>query len=148
VPTQFIHSLRPHRGCFVVANLVGDYLELHGERPFLLGDWLATLELAEMEDIQVKLDMLLAGGGPDHAAEDLVLAVRLLSAAELGVPECAGLSDTQTLQRLGAWHEANLLERLYRAGLVKLPFGLSVDPAVRRDPQFLDELAPALAKRA
>lgn len=145
---QYIQSLRKQRGRYPVSNLAGDYLFHAHTQPFLLGDWLGLMGLSELEDIQCKIEQFLAGGGPDHAAEDLVACVGLVSMAETGgQPESAGLTAEQTMQRLKGWHEANMLEKLRRRELVYLTAGLSIDPAVPRGPRFHFSVAPALVER-
>jgi hypothetical protein len=143
---QFIDALASHPGRYPVANLAGRYLADHFPDSFLLGDWLGTLALSDLEDIQGKLEQLLAGAGPDHAAEDLVSAVRLLTAAESGGDGFGDMSEHEMAARLAAWHEANLLEKLRRTHMVALPRGLALNPAVRHAPQFSATLAPALAQ--
>ena len=145
---KFIEALREQRGRYPVANLAGDYLFHAHAQPFRLGDWLGLVGLSELEDIQCKLEQFLAGGGPDHAAEDLVTCVRLVSLAELGsdgaLPQ---FTEHQTLERLQVWHEANMLEKLRRRGMVAFSEGMSIDPAVRRMPRFHSGVEPALVER-
>lgn len=145
---QFIEALREQRGRYPVANLAGDYLFHAHAQPFRLGDWLGLVGLSELEDIQCKLEQFLAGGGPDHAAEDLVACVRLVSLAEQGADGALPqFTEQQTMARLHAWHEANMLEKLRRREMVAFSEGLSIDPAVRRTPLFHADVAPALVER-
>lgn len=142
--TQYIDALAAYPGRYPVANLAARYLADHGREAFLLGDWLGTLALSDLEDIQNKLEQLLADTGPDHAAEDLVSAVRLLTAAESGDDPFSDMAQTEMLARLHAWHAANLLEKLRRNHLVALPEGLSIDPAVRPVRHFCGTLSAML----
>jgi hypothetical protein len=148
VVAQFIKTLQEQRGRFPVANLAADYLSHAHAYPFCLGDWIGLISLSDLEDIQYKLEQFLAGGGPDHAAEDLMMGVRLVSMAEAGangsVPH---LSSSQVFARLASWHEANMLEKLRRRELVFLKAGLSIDPAVKRAPVFHTSVGPALVER-
>jgi hypothetical protein len=112
------------RGRYPVANLVCDFLRTMPPGPVVLGTWLETLDDFTLEDIQVKLDMLLRNEGPDHAAEDLTIAVTLLSESHL--PPGQQLATSEVYRRLVAWHEANLLDKLRRKKLVVLHEALSL----------------------
>lgn len=143
---QLIEALRAYRGRYPIANMAGDYLELHGQSAFRLGAWLAQLDIEELDDIQLKLEQFLHGQGPEHAGEDLVSCVRLLSLAEAG-GRSEELDSTQMWKHLNGWHEANLFEKLRRRALLELAEPLSIDPSVRRATQFHATVAPALVKR-
>lgn len=144
---DFLDSIAKARGRYPVANLVGDFLKTWPRtRAFRLGVWLASLDLATLEDVQTKLDMFLGAEGPDHAGEDLLIAVDLLSCAEAGEP--IELTDQDMKLRLLAWFEAGLLEKLSRHGLAKLHAPASIDPASRVQVSVSEELKQQLADQA
>lgn len=132
--TTFISAIAQERGRYPVANMVGAYLRNHESTKFLLGDWLRALELSTLEDIQTKLDMFLHDEGPDHAAEDLIAAVDLMSSAEIG--ELTALTDKQIHERLFTWYESNMLEKLHRVGMVQLKETASLSRTRSVPPQF------------
>ncbi len=126
---EYISELARYRGRFPVANLVGDFLKNKDEDSvFLLGHWLSSLDTPTLEDLQTKLDMLLGDDSADHAAEDLIAAVGLLSHAERGYP--VELSAEDIRLRLIALFQCGLVEKLSRGGVAKLTGTLSIDPDV------------------
>jgi hypothetical protein len=144
---QFIEALREQRGRYPVANLAGDYLANGPAQPYRLGDWLGLVGLSELEDIQCKLEQFLGGAGPEHAAEDLIACVHLVSMAEAGAAGKPRLGENEVVARLQVWHEANMLEKLRRRELVSFSEGLSIDPAVRPVTRFHATVAPELVNR-
>jgi hypothetical protein len=140
-----LDELRTQRGRYPVSNLLGDYLKSHPRASqFKLGHWLASLDGETLEDIQTKLDQFLAGGGPDHAGEDLIVTVDLLTAAEMGKFAPAG-DDTKL--RLLAWFEAGLMSKLSRAGLVRMTGVASIDPNVPCPVQVPPEVLQLFAEQ-
>lgn len=116
--------------------MVNDFLVQRAPKRFRLGQWLQALEVEVLEDIQTKLDMFLSNTGPDHAAEDLILAVDLLSCAE---ERCeVQLTDKQIHHRLLVWFQGGLMEKLRRRGVARMTGELSIDPA-QTMPVDLDE---------
>lgn len=143
---DFIDNIAKARGRYPVANLVGDFLKTRSaDGTFRLGAWLATLDQPTLEDVQTKLDMFLTSGGPDHAGEDLLIAVDLLSSAEAGEP--VELSDLDMKHRLVAWFEAGLLEKLSRHGLATLHAPASIDPTKGPQATISESLLAQVAQR-
>lgn len=145
---DFIAAISRERGRYPVANMVGDYLKDRKGSAFGLGTWLAGLDQESLEDVQLKLDTFLQAKGPDHAAEDLIVAVDLMSSAEAG--SMVELTDKQIHARMFVWHEANLLEKLSRIGMVVInePLRLSAEnrPTVTFDETFSQTLFASIPR--